>query len=139
MLGGLLHPHLLAGKHLTEIDLAPLVADAAAAGHDGGPVVKTPSAYGRELGAAHPKREYGQIPKPEETWIRREVPALRLINLAHAARVDARRTEKQQRHRASLARGHAPEKAHGKYLLSGGRAAVLDLRRTFRGTRPSPW
>ena len=40
MLGGLLHADLLSRKHLTEIDLAPLVADTAAAGHDGGPVVK---------------------------------------------------------------------------------------------------
>jgi len=40
MLGGLFDADLLSGKHLTEIDLAPLVADAAAAGDDGGPVVK---------------------------------------------------------------------------------------------------
>ena len=38
-LGGL-HAHLLSRKDLTEIDLAPLRADAAAPGHDGGPVVK---------------------------------------------------------------------------------------------------
>jgi|SRR6187401_2034842 hypothetical protein len=35
----LFHADLLAGKHLTDIDLATLVADAAAGGDDGGPVV----------------------------------------------------------------------------------------------------
>jgi hypothetical protein len=40
VVSGLLHAHILAGQDLTEIDLVPLVADAAAAGHDGGPVVE---------------------------------------------------------------------------------------------------
>ena len=40
VLGDLLHPRLTVGKYLTEIDLAPLVEDAAAPGHDGRPVVK---------------------------------------------------------------------------------------------------
>jgi hypothetical protein len=40
VVGSLLHAHLLSRKDLTQIDLAPLITDAATACHDRGPVVK---------------------------------------------------------------------------------------------------
>jgi hypothetical protein len=40
VVGGLLHAHLLFRKDLTQIDLAPLITDAATARHDRRPVVK---------------------------------------------------------------------------------------------------
>ena len=43
---------------------------------------RTMKAWGRELRKVHrrTKREKGQIRRPEETWIRRDVPALRIID-----------------------------------------------------------
>ena len=85
---------------------------------------RTAKAYNRELRKVyrHTKREKGQIRKPEETWIRTEVPRLRIIDADLAARVDPRLDDRRTRYKASLARndGRAPEKTHGKYLLSGG-------------------
>ena len=60
---------------------------------------KTVSAYGRELGRDAGKREAGQIPRPEETWIRRTLPELRIIDADLAARVDARREDWHARRR----------------------------------------
>src|SRR5207245_1816329 len=83
---------------------------------------RTASAYGRELKKAYPHttRESGQIPKPEETWIRRTVESLRIIDVDLAARVDARRDSWHHRAQAAKAKGRAPQNASGKYLLSGG-------------------
>lgn len=82
---------------------------------------RTVSAYGREMKKAYPKttRESGQIPQPEERWIRRPAESLRIIDADLAARVDARRESWQQRIAAS--KGHCkPQHAHGRFLLSGG-------------------
>ena len=46
---------------------------------------KTAKAYGRELGPQRGAREKGQIPVPEETWIRHEV--LAIVDPEHAWRV----------------------------------------------------
>jgi site-specific DNA recombinase len=88
---------------------------------------KTASAYGRELGKRTSRngrvREKAQLPTPEETWTRLDAnDALRIIDPDLAARVDARRLDRRTRYLASLsiANGRAPEKAHGKYLLTGG-------------------
>ena len=80
---------------------------------------RTVSAYGRELGKHRGKREAGQIPRPEDTWIRRDLPEQRIINTDLAARVDARREEWRRRTVASNGR-HKPQHAHGRFLLSGG-------------------
>ena len=85
---------------------------------------KTISAYGRELGQRKTRkgkqREAGQVPRPEETWIRRDVPKLRIIDADLAARVDARREDRYRRALAAKEKGRAPQNAGGKYLLSGG-------------------
>ena len=67
------------------------------------------------------RREKGQIAKPAETWIRRDVDALRIITSDLATRVDAPRADKLTRYFKALAHGgRVPERAHGKYLLTGG-------------------
>jgi resolvase-like protein/recombinase len=92
---------------------------------------RTVSAYGRELGPKS-KREAGQIPRPEETWIRRDMPDQRIIDVDLAARVEARRASWQRRIAASKGRCK-PQDAHGRFLLSGGPAPVPDLWRALRG------
>jgi site-specific DNA recombinase len=81
---------------------------------------KTSKKYGREL----PKgstREKGQIENPESEWIRHSVEALRIIDADLSARVDAKRIEKKSRYLTALVSGgRVPERANGKYLLSGG-------------------
>lgn len=80
---------------------------------------RTVSAYGRELGKGRGKREAGQIARPEDTWIRRDVPDQRIITADLAARVDARRETWRQRTVAS--KGHCKARhAYGRFLLSGG-------------------
>jgi site-specific DNA recombinase len=99
---------------------------------------RTTTAYGRELGK-HAARESGQIPKPEATWTRRAVPALRLIDPDLSARVDARRKDLRSRYLASLADGgRVPERAHGKYLLSGGMLVCPTCGGHFEALK-SPW
>jgi hypothetical protein len=88
---------------------------------------RTKSAYGRELGKLATrrgrKREKGQIPTPEDSWIRLPVnESLRIVDPELAARVDARRTDRRTRYLTSLGakNGKMPEKTWGKYLLTGG-------------------
>ncbi len=63
-------------------------------------------AYDREI----PKRQKGKprekamIPKPEDRWLRRDAPALRIIDPDVAARVDARRLDRRTRYVASVVR-----------------------------------
>ncbi len=88
---------------------------------------RTVSAYGRELGKQRRRadgqaREFGQIPRPEATWLRREVPALRIIDPELATRVDARRLDLRTRYIDAITQntGRVPQRAHGRYLLTGG-------------------
>lgn len=85
---------------------------------------RTIKAYGRDLKKARPttKRERGQLPTDPSTWIRVSKPELAIISPDLAERVDERRSERRHRYRESLKRtdGRMPEKASGKYLLSGG-------------------
>jgi site-specific DNA recombinase len=88
---------------------------------------RTKSAYGRELGKLTTrngrKREKGQIPTPEETWVRLPFnESLCIVDPELAARADARRTDRRTRYLSSLGaqNGKAPEKSWGKYLLTGG-------------------
>jgi site-specific DNA recombinase len=69
-----------------------------------------------------PRREYAQVDKPEDTWIRVQNESLRIIDADLAARCDKRRLGLRHRYFASKARndGRVPERAHGKYLLTGG-------------------
>jgi site-specific DNA recombinase len=103
---------------------------------------KTASAYGRELGQRKTRdgkpREQGQIPRPEESWIRREVPLLRIVDADLATRVDARRESWRGRYVASKARGRAPQNASGKYLLSGGMLVCPTCGGHFEAFK-SPW
>jgi site-specific DNA recombinase len=95
-------------------------------------------AYGRELGRGA-KREKGQIRQPENTWIRIEAPALRIIDHELIARVDSRRHDRRTRYLASKARGNGiPERAHGKYLLSGGMLICPSCGGHFEA-RKYPW
>ena len=63
-----------------------------------------------------------QVRRPEESWIRREVPALRIIDHDLATRVDERLGDRRKRYLAAKARndGTAAHKSHGRNLLSGG-------------------
>jgi Recombinase zinc beta ribbon domain/Recombinase len=88
---------------------------------------KTKSAYGRELGKLAErngrKREKGQIPTPEETWVRLPVDeSIRIVSAELAGRVDARRIDRRTRYLTAggANAGKMPEKAWGKYLLTGG-------------------
>jgi site-specific DNA recombinase len=103
---------------------------------------KTVTAYGRELGPRTTRdgktREQGQMPRPEATWIRRDVPALRLIEADLAARVDARRESWRQRAVVAKAQGRAPQNASGKYLLSGGLLVCPTCGGHFEAFK-SPW
>ena len=103
------------------------------------------SAYDRELGKRRLKRdgtarECGQLPQPEETWTRCNVPHLRIIEADLAARCDARRLDRRTRYFASLARGdgRVPERAYGKYLLSGGMLVCPQCGGHFEA-RKHPW
>ena len=100
---------------------------------------KTKKAYGRELGKRS-TREKGMIAVPEERWLRREAPALRIIDADLARRVDARRLDRRTRYLASKAKGdgRVPERAHGKYLLSGGLLVCPTCGGHFEA-RIAPW
>ncbi|RPJ85785.1 MAG: hypothetical protein EHM13_00065 [Acidobacteria bacterium] len=75
---------------------------------------------------------------PEEMWLQREAPSLRIIDPDLAVLVDARREEWRSRITASRAVGRAPEKAHGKYLLSGGMLVCPTCGGHFEAFK-SPW
>ncbi len=88
---------------------------------------KTASAYGREVGRLVTRnervREKAQIQTPEETWTRLAInESLRIVDSELAARLDTRRTDRRTRYLTSLGakNGKMPEKAWGKYLLTGG-------------------
>lgn len=61
------------------------------------------------------KRESVQVPQPEETWVSKEMPALRIVDAKTVARVDAILADRSQRDH-----GGRPPKVPGAYLLSGG-------------------
>ncbi len=99
---------------------------------------RTKKAYGRELGKRS-TREKGQIDAPEASWIRVDAPQLRIIDVDLAARVDARRKDRRTRYLTSLEDGgHVPERAHGKYLLSGGLLICPTCNGHFEALK-SPW
>jgi DNA invertase Pin-like site-specific DNA recombinase len=101
---------------------------------------RSAKAYGRELGTRKRKREKGQVPRPEDTWIRIQRPELRIIEPDPAERVDARRQDRRSRYLTSLKRAKQPmpEKAHGKYLLSGGMLICPRCHGHFEA-RNAPW
>jgi hypothetical protein len=71
---------------------------------------------------------------PEDTWLRKEVPDQRIIDVDLTSRVDTRRQDRHTRYTASLAKGRqSPERAHGKYLLSGGMLICHTCVGTSRG------
>src|SRR5688572_1909357 len=75
---------------------------------------------GRELGKRS-AREKGMIARPEESWLRRDAPELRIIDPDLAARCDARRLDRRTRYLASVKNGgRVPERAHRKrvYICS---------------------
>ncbi len=99
---------------------------------------RSAKAYGRELGRRS-TREKGQIRRPEETWLRREAPDLRIIDADLAARVAARLNSTRARYFASVAKGgRVPERAHGKFLLSGGMLVCPVCGAHFEA-RMAPW
>lgn len=105
---------------------------------------KTQKAYGRQLGKFlfrpnGTKREKGQIPVPPNEWIRVDKPEYRIIDVDLAERVDAVRGEKRDRYYASIAKGgKVPERAHGKFLLSGGMLVCAECGANFEA-RIAPW
>ena len=100
---------------------------------------RTAKAYGRELNAdRRTKREKGQVSQPEEAWVRREVPELRIVDADLAARVDKRRDHWKTKADAAKKKGRAPQNAGGKYLLSGGLLVCPTCGGHFEAFR-SPW
>jgi hypothetical protein len=100
---------------------------------------KSMKAYGRELRRHGSKREKGQVAAPPESVIRIEAPQLRIVDADVAHRVDARREDLRSRYTASLAKGgRVPERAHGKYLLSGGLLVCPQCGSHFEA-RIAPW
>jgi recombinase len=103
---------------------------------------RTTKVYNRELQKAYrgTKREKGQIPKPEETWLHRDAPELRIVDPAVVAQVDERLNDRRTRYQASLAKNdnRALHKSHGKYLLSGGMLVCPTCGGYFE-PRKYPW
>jgi DNA invertase Pin-like site-specific DNA recombinase len=101
---------------------------------------KSAKAYGRELGPKRTQnREKGQIPQPESSWVRMDVPELRIIDPGLAERVDTRRENRKARYLAALKKhGRMPQRAHGKYLLSGGMLICPTCHAHFEA-RMTPW
>ena len=90
---------------------------------------KTAKAYGRELGPQRGAREKGQIPVPEETWIRHEV--LAIVNPEHAW-MPVVRHGSNGRHPADV-HNSARQVSANRWLVE-----VSDVRRILRGTCGSP-
>ncbi len=101
---------------------------------------RSAKAYGRELGrSSGKKREKGMVACPEDRWLRLDRPELRIVDPGVVARVDARRRNRRARYLASLAKGgRVPERAHGKYLLSGGMLVCPTCGGHFEA-RIAPW
>jgi site-specific DNA recombinase len=110
---------------------------------------RTMKAYNRELRRVRrgTSREKGQIPMPDDTWIRTPAPHLRIIDEELATRVDTRLEDRRSRYLAAIQRNAttAPWKAHGRYLLSGGMLLCptcggnFEVRKyPFRGKGPAP-
>ena len=99
---------------------------------------RTAKAYGRELGKRS-NREKGMRPQPEAHWLRRDAPHLRIVGQDLAERVDAIRGDRRRRYLDSVAKGgRVPERAHGKYLLSGGLLICPTCGGHFEA-RIAPW
>ena len=102
---------------------------------------RTAKAYDRELKKVYrnTKREKGQVPRPEATWIRVQVPDLRIIDSALAEQVETLRHDRRTRYLAAVAKGgRVPERSHGKYLLSGGLLVCPTCGGHFEA-RMAPW
>ncbi len=100
---------------------------------------KTRSVFKQELQRARPtKKEKGQLPAPEASWLIREDASLRIIDSELAARVDARREHWRRRQAEGKVRGRAPHRAHGRYLLSGGMLQCPTCGGHFEAYK-SPW
>jgi site-specific DNA recombinase len=103
---------------------------------------RTKKASARELRKVYrgTKREKGQIPQPKDTWVCLHMQQYRIVTRELAERVDAIHEEKRARYFASLKRadGRMPEKAHGKYLLSGGMLVCPTCGGHFEA-RKAPW
>ena len=103
-------------------------------------VMRQPRGYGRELGKRTDKRESGQVKKPEGTWTRVLRDDLRIVGADLAERCDRIRLDKKSRYHASLARGdgRVPERAFGRYLLSGGMLVCPNCGANFEMVK-TPW
>ena len=94
-------------------------------------------AYGRELGRGATS-EKGMIVRPEEEWLVQQLPEARIIDPDLEQRVDFIRKDRMRRYKESSAQGRAPQKAHGKYLLSGGMLICPTCGGHFEA-RKAPW
>lgn len=95
---------------------------------------------------AQTARDQHRVPRPEEAWIRRQVPELRIIDTDLAARVDARIVDRRTRYFASLKGERTPRRppqqraqgVRGTYLLSGGMLICPTCKGHFEAFK-SPW
>ena len=96
---------------------------------------KTKSATARELRKLG--REKAQVATPRETWICQTDESLRIVDADLASRVDARRTDRRTRYLTSLGakNGKQPQKAWGKYLLTGGMLVCPTCGGHFEGLK----
>ena len=101
---------------------------------------RTATAWGRELGRGRSSEDHAQIRQPEDTWTRVYNDDLRIINADLAERCDKRRLGMRRRYFASKARndGRVPERAHGKYLLTGGMLVCPTCGGNFEALKV-PW
>lgn len=105
---------------------------------------RTRKAWGRQLGKKRRRadgrvREKGQLPAAQDQWVRMDKPELRIIEADLAERVDALRKDRKTRYLAAVAKGgRVPERAHGKYLLSGGLLVCPTCGGHFEA-RKHPW
>jgi site-specific DNA recombinase len=98
---------------------------------------RTAKVYGRELGRGA-TREKAQRPKPAETWLRHRDESLAIVSPQVAARVDELRAEKRDAYKAAEKTGRAPQKAYGRFLLSGGLLKCEHCGANFEA-RKHPW
>lgn len=105
---------------------------------------RTRKAWGRQLGKKLRRvdgreREKGQLPAAADQWIRIDKPEYRIIDPDLAKRVDTLRQDRKTRYLAAVAKGgQVPQRAHGKYLLSGGLLVCPTCGGHFEA-RKHPW
>lgn len=105
---------------------------------------QTQKLWGKELRRAvrGTRREKGQVRRDPSTWITVEMPELRIVDDAVAARVDLRLGDRRERYLNAVTANRKgrknPNMARGRYLLSGGLLVCPTCGAHFEA-RIAPW